>query len=88
MAWHREYRRHAIAALKGRRKVGSKAYYGQCKTRSSRRRQYQILVRPDGEEDFRPTNVTFKNRREAQNFAYVETIAGQGEDYIVRKNKI
>jgi hypothetical protein len=44
---------------------------------------YRIFCKPDGDEHYYPTDEIFQSRKEADNFAYIETIAGMGEDYKV-----
>jgi hypothetical protein len=44
---------------------------------------YRIYARPDGDEHYYPTEEVFKEKKIADNFAYIETLAGMGEDYEV-----
>lgn len=50
--------------------------------------RYQIWVRPEGEEFYKPTSIVYKSKIKATTFANIETVAGMGEDYEVRKIKI
>jgi len=50
--------------------------------------RYQIWVTPEGEEYPMATKMIFKDKAKAYNFAYVETLAGMGEDYDVRPKMV
>jgi hypothetical protein len=49
--------------------------------------RYKILVRGDGEDEYRYAGRTFKDKKKAHTFANLETVAGMGEEYIVREEK-
>ena len=50
------------------------------------RNNYRIFVRPEGGKKLIPTQESFDDEKEAETFAGVETIAGMGETYIVKKD--
>jgi hypothetical protein len=49
--------------------------------------RFRVWVTPEGSEKQIRTNKTFKDKKEADNFAYVETLAGMGEVYNVKGGK-
>jgi hypothetical protein len=50
--------------------------------------RYRIFIRPEGEQRYIPTNKVFSNKLKATTYANIETVAGMGEDYSVKKIKV
>lgn len=49
--------------------------------------KYRIFVKPEGKINYIPTTEFFNDKKKAWTFANIETVAGMGEDYIVKKVK-
>jgi hypothetical protein len=49
--------------------------------------KYRIFVRPEGKINYIPTTKFFNDKTKAWTFANIESVAGMGEDYIVKKVK-
>jgi hypothetical protein len=47
--------------------------------------QYRIYIKHDGIDHYEPTKKVFSSKKKADNFSFIETLAGQGEDYISKK---
>jgi len=50
-------------------------------------KRYRVWVTPEGESKAIRTNKTFKDKKEAETWANIETAAGMGENYEVRGGK-
>jgi hypothetical protein len=51
------------------------------------RRRYSVYVSPEGENDWHYTGSSFKRKKHADTYAGIESIAGMGEHYTVRRSK-
>jgi len=49
--------------------------------------KYRIFVKPEGKINYIPTTKFFNDKKKAWTFANIESVAGMGEDYTVKKVK-
>jgi apolipoprotein D and lipocalin family protein len=53
-----------------------------------RPQRFRIFVKPEGETKAKPLNIFFKDKKKAETWAGIETIAGMGETYEVKGGKL